>query len=291
MRIKNIRPIDPVLSKCISVDNTNKLFAIGKNNLLTRNSVAQQNIIIIGCLLRPKHWCILGIDLKRVELSRYRKFGMSVATDLETAIEFLRFGQAVMMKRYEKLEELGENNFMDLPEKSQALLIMIDELGELLSPSGVKTEEGKMIDELKGEAVMIIGSIARLGRAAGVHLVLATQRPDAKILPGEVRNNFGVRIGCGRFDSTASTMMFNSNAGCRIRGNPKGGMYIQIHGQGVMGQGFFAPNNWLEEYYERTGTTPELDNSAIGDIPDQVEQKEKSDALSDWDDDMDDFID
>lgn len=41
------------------------------------------------------------------------------------------------------------------------------------------TDEAKASDELKGEAIMIIGSIARLGRASGVHLTIATQRPDA----------------------------------------------------------------------------------------------------------------
>jgi hypothetical protein len=139
MRIKSIKEIEPKLSKCIMVDSKDRLFAVGggKNNVLTHNSVAQQNIII-GCLLRPEHWVILGIDLKRVELSRYRKFGMKVATDLETAIEFLRFAQAVMMSRYELMESLGENNFKDLPQKTQALLVMIDEAGELLSPSGAK---------------------------------------------------------------------------------------------------------------------------------------------------------
>lgn len=138
MKIKSIKEITPVESNCISVDSHDKLFAVGeKGNLLTHNSVSQQNIII-SCLLRPEHWVILGIDLKRVELTRFKKFGVKVATDLETAVEFLRFAQAVMMKRYERMEELEVNDFEDLPENLQALMVMIDEAGELLSPSGSK---------------------------------------------------------------------------------------------------------------------------------------------------------
>lgn len=138
MKIKTIRKIEPLESNCISVDSHDKLFAIGEQgNLLTHNSVAQQNIII-STLLRPEHWVLLGIDLKRVELTRFRKYGVKVATDLETAVEFLRFAQAVMMKRYERMEEVGVNDFEDLDEPMQALMVMIDEAGELLSPTGAK---------------------------------------------------------------------------------------------------------------------------------------------------------
>ena len=138
LKIKNIKEIEPAESNCISVDSYNKLFAIGKDsNLLTHNSVAQQNVII-SCVLRPESWVILGIDLKRVELTRFKKFGVKVATDLETAVEFLRFAQAVMMKRYERMEENGVNDFEDLDEPLQALMVMIDEAGELLSPTGAK---------------------------------------------------------------------------------------------------------------------------------------------------------
>lgn len=61
-----------------------------------------------------------------------------MATNLEDALTVLRFASTTMMKRYAELEELGLQNFLDLPERGQALLVMIDELGELLSPSGVK---------------------------------------------------------------------------------------------------------------------------------------------------------
>lgn len=294
MLIKNIKPIKPEKSLCISVSSPNKLFAVGsKGTLLTHNSVSQQNIIF-SCIMRPKDWVILGIDLKRVELSRYRKFGMKVATELGPALDFLRFAQAVMMKRYERLEEVGENNFRDLAVPGQALLVMIDEAGELLSPTGAKTDEAKEADELKGEAKMIIGSIARLGRASGVHLVIATQRPDAELIPGETRDNLAVRVGCGTLKPSASQMLFQSNDGARTPSNPPGGIFIQIHGSGNRGQGFFAPNDWLEKYYERNPHEKpdgEIEGADFEEIPDSTSSKEtKISHLDDWDDDMESII-
>lgn len=70
-----------------------------------------------------------------------------------------------------------------------ALMIIVDEVAELLTPSGVKTEAGKEEDALKQECVMLIQSITQLGRSAGIHMLLATQRNDARILPGVIQNN------------------------------------------------------------------------------------------------------
>lgn len=138
MKIKSIKQIAPEEAHCISVASPDKLFTVGeKGSLLTHNSVAQQNIIF-SCILRPQHWVILGIDLKRVEITRFRKYGVNVAVDLDTAVDFLRFAQAVMMKRYSRMEDAGVNDFKDLPVPGQALLLMVDEAGELLSPSGAK---------------------------------------------------------------------------------------------------------------------------------------------------------
>lgn len=293
MLIKEIKKIKPIESNCISVDSHDKLFAVGEQaNIMTHNSVAQQNIIM-SCVLRPESWVILGIDLKRVELTRFKKFGVKVATDLETAVEFLRFAQAVMMKRYERMEELGVNDFEDLPENLQALMVMIDEAGELLSPTGAKTDEAKEADELKGEAIMIIGSIARLGRASGVHLVIATQRPDAKLIPGEVRDNLSVRIGCGRLKPSASQMMFDSNIGQRVHASPRGGMYVQVHGAGNIGQGFFAPNSWLEEYYEKNNI-PLGDKAQVPKVTkdlDDTMKKADKEFVEYWDQDMEELYD
>lgn len=119
------------------------------------------------------------------------------------------------------------------------------------------SEEGKAEDALKGEASMIIGSIARLGRAAGVHLVIATQRPDAKIIAGETKANLGVRINCGRTDSNASSMILGTSDGTRVKANPRGRLYLRIYGSGDHGQGFFAQPSWIDEYLESKGLNPD----------------------------------
>jgi hypothetical protein len=143
VKLKKITEIEPKPSRCIEVDAPDRLFAAGGTDgrsVISHNSVVQRSIIL-STILRPNHWRFLGIDLKKVELSSFRAYSnvvLGIATTLEDALTVLRFAQETMMKRYAELEQLGLNNFLDLPESGQALLVMIDEMGELLSPSGVK---------------------------------------------------------------------------------------------------------------------------------------------------------
>lgn len=143
MRIKSIKEITPEPARCIEVDAPDRLFAAGGNDgksIVSHNSVVQRNIIF-GCIMRPNSWKFLGIDLKKVELSSFRAYSnvvLGIAITVEDALTVLRFAQQTMMKRYAQMEQLGVNNFLDLPEKGQALMVMVDEAGELLSPSGVK---------------------------------------------------------------------------------------------------------------------------------------------------------
>ena len=143
MKITSIKAIAPEPSRCIEVSGSDRLFAAGGFNgtsMVSHNSVVQRNIII-STILRPNSWKFLGIDLKKVELSAFRAYSnvvLGIATELEDALTVLRFAQQTMMKRYAEMEQLGVNNFLDLPEKGQALMVMVDEATELLSPSGVK---------------------------------------------------------------------------------------------------------------------------------------------------------
>lgn len=155
---------------------------------------------------------------------------------------------------------LDDITLTETKEKLYCIAVASEDRQFLVGNTGIpthNTEEGKAEDALKGEASMIIGSIARLGRAAGVHLVIATQRPDATLLAGEVKANLGVRINCGRTDSTASSMILGSGEGARVRANPRGRLYLKIYGEGNHGQGLFANKTWLDEYLASQGLNPD----------------------------------
>ena len=62
-----------------------------------------------------------------------------------------------------------------------------------------------------GQIESKLSMIARQGRAFGIHLILATQRPDANLIPGQIRTNLGCRI-CGRADSILSQIILDSTA-------------------------------------------------------------------------------
>lgn len=164
----------------------------------------------------------------------------------------------------ENSHKAEENVILGSSESDTLYCISVDSPDKqfLITESGIpthNTDEGKEEDALKGEASMIIGSIARLGRAAGVHLVLATQRPDASLIPGETKANLGARVCCGTVDSTASSMILGSGEGTRISPSPKGRIYVKIFSKGDHAQGFFVPNAhaWLDDYFDKNGLNPD----------------------------------
>ena len=80
-----------------------------------------------------------------------------------------------------------------------------------------------------------LSTIARQGRAFGIHLILATQRPDATIIPGQIRNNMDFRV-CGRADSVLSQIILdNTSAAEQI---PKDARGRFITGDGTVFQGY-----------------------------------------------------
>lgn len=220
-------------------------------------SVIQRNILF-HCIQHNDMWRFLGIDLKQVELGKYEKYSqtvMGVATNLEDGVKFLRYAQEVMSKRYEKMKEAGVSLFLDLVNEETgkpdpALMLMIDEAYEFLAPSGIKSAQGKMEDELHQEAAFILSSVARLGRAAGIHLVLATQRPDATVIKGEMKNNLDVRIAAGRLDNTPSLMVLDSSAATTLP-DIKGRGVVRLANKTRQFQGFYADDDWIDKWLSK----------------------------------------
>lgn len=61
----------------------------------------------------------------------------------------------------------------------------------------------------------MLATLARLGRAFGIHLVMATQRPDANIVSGQIKNNIAYRV-CGRADNNLSMIVLDNTDAARI---------------------------------------------------------------------------
>lgn len=90
--------------------------------------------------------------------------------------DFIQINKNVVKRVYE--DDLGG-----------PLLIIVDEAAELLMKTKVKSEEGKEEDALKSEIESIIQSITQLGRSAGIHCLVCTQRNDSSIISGVIQNN------------------------------------------------------------------------------------------------------
>lgn len=215
-------------------------------------SVLQRNIFF-HLVQHSDRWSFIGVDPKRVELKPYAKYTdtvLGIGTNLEDGVELVRFADNLMNERYQMMEELEVNNFVDLPDPPKAVFIMVDETFMFLSPGGVKSDEGKEQDALKAEAAVLLGNIARLGRASGIHLLLATQRPDATVIKGELKNNLDARIACGYMDQTPSMMVLDSIGATLLPPIRGRGVFRQNSAEEQF-QGYFSPQSWIDEWLEK----------------------------------------
>ena len=120
----------------------------------------------------------------------------------------------------------------------QRLIFACDEVAEMLDKTGADSERKKLLSQIES----MLSTIARQGRAFGIHLILATQRPDATIIPGQIRNNMDFRV-CGRADSVLSQIILdNTGAAEQI---PKDARGRFITGDGIVFQGYLFDEGQL----------------------------------------------
>ena len=153
-------------------------------------------------------------------------------------------GQLVAVLEYRK-ERLAETGCPNLDAYNEAtgdnlprLVFACDEVAELLDKTGRSKEEKEQLGQIENR----LATLARLGRAFGIHLILATQRPDANILPGQIKNNLDFRV-CGRADNVLSQIILdNTSAADQI---PKDARGRFITGNGTVFQGYLFDEKQL----------------------------------------------
>lgn len=118
------------------------------------------------------------------------------------------------------------------------IIFACDEVAELLDRTGRGKEDKERLAQIENK----LATLARLGRAFGIHLILATQRPDATIIPGQIRNNMDFRV-CGRADNVLSQIILdNTSAAEQI---PKDARGRFITGDGTVFQGYLLDEGQL----------------------------------------------
>ena len=144
----------------------------------------------------PDQVRFIMVDPKRVEFTLYNNLPHllfpNVLVEHDKALNALKWAVAEMMRRYDSMNQNecrnleGYNNLPDVKsgklEKMPYIIIVVDELAELMCGS------------LKKDFESNIQRIAQLGRAAGIHMVVATQRPSVDVVPGTIKNNFPTRV-------------------------------------------------------------------------------------------------
>lgn len=119
------------------------------------------------------------------------------------------------------------------------IVFACDEVAEVLDKTGLSKERKEQVISIESH----LSIIARLGRAFGIHLILATQRPSSDILSGQIKNNIDCRI-CGKADNVLSQIILdNTDAATRIPKN-KQGQFITTTGE--LFQGYWFDDRKLE---------------------------------------------
>ena len=151
------------------------------------------NTIVCSLLMQftPYDLRLMLIDPKRVELTSYQ--GLShlltpVLVEAEEALPALRGLIGEMQMRYKRFERVGTRNIQafnrkvgDPESRMPYMVVVIDELADLMMTAAVEVEQS-------------LCRLAQLGRATGIHLVVATQRPSVDVLTGLIKANFPSRI-------------------------------------------------------------------------------------------------
>lgn len=179
-----------------------------------------------------------GIDYPKVWHEK-----CSIITNAEELSERLSVILEIMEERRIQLVESGASNINEHNRKTGAnihrIIVACDEIAEVLDKTGLEKDEKIVINKIESK----FSTLSRQGRAFGIHLIFATQRPDADVLKGQIKNNLGMRI-CGRADKVLSQIILDSTeAADKISQRDQG---IFLTNSGVLFKAYYVEDEYLE---------------------------------------------
>ena len=237
------------------------------------------NSIIVSILYRakPDEVKFLMIDPKQVEFSRYAGIPhllVPVVTDAKKASGALGWAVSEMLQRYNKFSETGVrdidgyNKYVSKHEDMEPMpkiCIFIDELADLMMAAPKEVEDS-------------ICRLAQMARAAGMHLVIATQRPSVDVITGLIKSNISSRIALTVSSQVDSRTILDSGGAEKLLGN--GDMLYSPIGSSkpVRVQGCFIGDEEIEalcDYIKKQGES-EYDESIQKEIEEKAVKDKKS---------------
>ena len=233
------------------------------------------NSIIISLLYKasPDEVKLIMVDPKMVELGIYNSIPhllIPVVTDPKKAAGSLQWAVTEMMRRYKAMSDAGVrdlesyNSIIENEENGKRLpqvVVIIDELADLMLVAAKEVEES-------------ICRIAQMGRASGIHLIIATQRPSADVITGLMKANIPSRIAFAVASAMESRIILDTQGAEKLVG--KGDMlYAPIGcGKPKRVQGCFVSDPEVEAVtnFVKSNFTTEYDQEVMQEIERKAEQ-------------------
>ena len=241
------------------------------------------NSIIISLLYKagPEDVKLIMVDPKMVELGIYNgipQLLIPVVTDPKKAAGSLQWAVTEMLRRYKMMSDLGVrdlesyNSIVTAEEDGQRLpqiVIIIDELADLMMVAAKEVEDS-------------ICRIAQMGRAAGMHLIIATQRPSANVITGLMKANIPSRIAFSVASAMESRIILDTMGAEKLVG--KGDMLYAPIGSGkpLRVQGCFVTDGEVEAVagYVKENYMAEYSQDVLDEIEKKAQQTGKKAATA-----------
>lgn len=233
------------------------------------------NTLIMSILYKahPDDVKLIMIDPKVVELSVYNGIPhllIPVVTEPKKAAAALQWGVAAMSERYQKfadfnvrdlkgynqkVETMREGGNEEAPEKMPQIVIIVDELADLMMVAPGEVEES-------------ICRLAQLARAAGIHLIIATQRPSVDVITGLIKANMPSRVAFSVSSGVDSRTILDMNGAEKLLGKGDMLFYPQGYSKPARIQGAFVSDREVSDVVDF------LKNQTLGNVyAEDIEEK------------------